>query len=341
MHTKLTIPERLKDLRVSEKRMSLQELSDATGIPSSTLGNYEKDENIDMSLGNLITLANFYNVSTDYLLCRTELRKHKNQSVSDLHLNDDAIQILTDKKYNPRLLSELLTHENFKKFMTDLEIYIDGFNDKGIQIANAFLDVMRCKLTELGADSTDTFANVFDNAHIEAEQYYMNILSADLKPIVSDLRNIHMKDSNTASDIDYHSMVKNIIDDFATQIPTTVNDDTESSNDAYINGLLLLFCKNLEMKVTQLSVEEKQTLKEIFSCSKPAKEHRKLRRRNPFEQVQKADNATQAQMIMYSKMFKINFSKMDPYEFKTLTDILQRYSDAFKMPKGNGRGKKK
>ena len=281
MHTKLTIPERLKDLRVSEKRMSLQELSDATGIPSSTLGNYEKDENIDMSLSNLITLANFYNVSTDYLLCRTELRKHKNQSVSDLRLNDDAIQILNDKKYNPRLLSELLTHENFKKFMTDLEIYIDGFNDKGIQIANAFLDVMRCKLTELGADSTDAFASVFDNSHIEAEQYYMNILSTDLKPIVSDLRNTHMKDSNTASDIDYQSMVKNIIDDFATQIPTTADDDTESSNDAYINGLLLLFCKNLEMKVTQLSVEEKQTLKEIFSRSKPAKEHRKLRRRNP------------------------------------------------------------
>ena len=179
MHTKLTIPERLKDLRVSEKRMSLQELSDATGIPSSTLGNYEKYENIYMSLSNLITLANFYNVSTDYLLCRTELRQHKNQSVSDLHLNDDSIQILTDKKYNPRLLSELLTHENFKKFMTDLEIYIDGFNDKGIQIANAFLDVMRCKLTELGADSTDAFASVFDNSHIEAEQYYMNILSSD------------------------------------------------------------------------------------------------------------------------------------------------------------------
>ena len=281
MHTKLTIPERLKHLRVSEKRMSLQELSDATDIPSSTLGNYEKGENIDMSLGNLITLANFYNVSTDYLLCRTELQKHKNQSVSDLHLNDDAIQLLTDKKYNPRLLSELLTHENFKKFMTDLEIYIDGFNDKGIQIANAFLDVMRCKLTELGADSTDAFASVFDNSHIEAEQYYMNILSSDLKPIVSDLRNAHTKDSNTASGIDYQSMVKNIIDDFASQIPTTADDDPESSNDAYINGLLLLFCKNLEMKVTQLSVEEKQTLKEIFSRSKPAKEHRKLRRRNP------------------------------------------------------------
>lgn len=224
MHTRLTIPERLKDLRVAEKRMSLQELSDATGIPSSTLGNYEKDENVDMSLGNLLTLADFYQVSTDYLPCRTELREHTNKSVSDLHLNDDAVQILTDEKYNPRLLSELLSHESFLKFMTDLEIYIDGFNDKGIQIANAFLDVMRCKLNELGADSTDAFTSPTQ---------------------------------------------------FATE------DTPEASNDAYINGLLLLFCKNLEMKITQLSVEEKQTLKEIFSRSKPAKEHRKLRRRNP------------------------------------------------------------
>lgn len=224
MHTRLTIPERLKDLRVAEKRMSLQELSDATGIPSSTLGNYEKDENVDMSLGNLLTLVDFYQVSTDYLLCRTELREHTNKSVSDLHLNDDAVQILTDEKYNPRLLSELLSHESFHKFMTDLEIYIDGFNDKGIQIANAFLDVMRYKLNELGADSTDAFTS-------------------------------------------------------PTQIAT--EDTPEASNDAYINGLLLLFCKNLEMKITQLSVEEKQTLKEIFSRSKPAKEHRKLRRRNP------------------------------------------------------------
>ena len=224
MHTRLTIPERLKDLRVAEKKMSLQELSDATGIPSSTLGNYEKDENVDMSLGNLLTLADFYQVSTDYLLCRTELREHTNKSVFDLHLNDDAVQILTDEKYNPRLLSELLSHENFHKFMTDLEIYIDGFNDKGIQIANAFLDVMRYKLNELGADSTDAFTS-------------------------------------------------------PTQIAT--EDTPEASNDAYINGLLLLFCKNLEMKITQLSVEEKQTLKEIFSRSKPAMEHRKLRIRNP------------------------------------------------------------
>ena len=132
--------------------------------------------------------------------------------------------------------------------MTDLEIYIDGFT------------------------------KIFDTSHIETEQYYITILLEDLKPIVSDLRNAHMKDSNTASDIDYQSMVKNIIDDFTSPTQIATEDAREASNDAYINGLLLLFCKNLEMKITQLSVEEKQTLKEISSRSKPAKEHRKLRR---------------------------------------------------------------
>ena len=92
---------------------------------------------------------------------------------------------------------------------------------------------------------------------------------------------IYEKDSNTASDIDYQSMVRSIINDFTSQIKNTTEDVSGSSNDAYINSLILLFCKNLEMKTTQLSVEEKETLKNIFSRSKPAKEHRKLRRRNP------------------------------------------------------------
>jgi hypothetical protein len=60
-----------------------------------------------------------------------------------------------------------------------------------------------------------------------------------------------------------------------------------------------------------------------------------------FEELKTADNATQAQMVMYSKLFKINFTKMDPYEFKTFKDILQRYSDLCKPVKENGRGKKK
>ena len=60
-----------------------------------------------------------------------------------------------------------------------------------------------------------------------------------------------------------------------------------------------------------------------------------------FEELKSADNTTQAQMVMYSKLFKINYTKMEPYEFKTFTNILQCYSDLCKPVKENGRGKKK
>lgn len=62
-----------------------------------------------LHIGNLLTLADFYHVSTDYLLCRTELREHTNKSVSDLHLNDDAVQILTFHVQSTAQLNYLLS----------------------------------------------------------------------------------------------------------------------------------------------------------------------------------------------------------------------------------------
>ena len=60
-----------------------------------------------------------------------------------------------------------------------------------------------------------------------------------------------------------------------------------------------------------------------------------------IDELQNAGNSTQSQMIMYSKLFKINFTKMDPYEFKTFTDILKRYFDLCKTIKRNDRSKKR
>ena len=66
MQVKLTIQERLKDLRV-EKHLTLEQLSDATGISKSALGKYEADDFKDISPFSIATLAKFYGVSTDYL----------------------------------------------------------------------------------------------------------------------------------------------------------------------------------------------------------------------------------------------------------------------------------
>ena len=69
-----SIQERLWELR-KDKGLNLEELSELTGISKSALGSYEKEDYKEINHGNLITLADFYGVSVDYLLCRTENRE--------------------------------------------------------------------------------------------------------------------------------------------------------------------------------------------------------------------------------------------------------------------------
>ena len=73
MQPKLTVQERLKDLRVVDFKLTLEELAERTGLSRSALGKYESDETAkDISPFAILTLAKFYGVSTDYLLGLTE-----------------------------------------------------------------------------------------------------------------------------------------------------------------------------------------------------------------------------------------------------------------------------
>ena len=93
MQVKLTIQERLKDLRV-ERGLTLEQLAEQTGLSKSALGKYEADDFKDISPFSIVTLAKFYGVSTDYLLGMTETKNHPDTELDALHLSDDAIEVL-------------------------------------------------------------------------------------------------------------------------------------------------------------------------------------------------------------------------------------------------------
>ena len=80
MYAKLTIPERLKDLRVVDKHLTLEQLAEQTGLSKSALGKYEADDFKDISPFSMVELAKFYSVSTDYLLGLTEQKITQTQS---------------------------------------------------------------------------------------------------------------------------------------------------------------------------------------------------------------------------------------------------------------------
>ena len=57
MYAKLSIPERLKDLRVVDKHLTLEQLAEQTGLSKSALGKYETDDYKDISPFAIATLA--------------------------------------------------------------------------------------------------------------------------------------------------------------------------------------------------------------------------------------------------------------------------------------------
>ena len=113
MHMKLSIPKRLKDLQVVDKHLPLEQPAEQTGLSKSALSKYEGDDYKDISPFAIATLAEFYGVSTDYLMGLSENKNHPNIELQALHLSDDMVALLSSGKINNRLLCEIVTHENF------------------------------------------------------------------------------------------------------------------------------------------------------------------------------------------------------------------------------------
>ncbi len=140
MKDRQTVHDQLEDLR-KERGLTLEELSKLTGISKTTLGDCEKKPDKDISHRHLLTLAKFYGVSMDYVFGLTENENHPNTALSELHLSDEVIELLKTSKINNRLLCEMITHEDFIKLMTNIEIYVDGIAAMEIQSLNAWMNV--------------------------------------------------------------------------------------------------------------------------------------------------------------------------------------------------------
>ncbi|MGL5439101.1 MAG: helix-turn-helix domain-containing protein [Filifactoraceae bacterium] len=145
MKTQLTLQERLKDLRI-ERSLYLEELDNFTGISKSALGNYESDDFKEINHGNLIILAKFYNISTNYILGLTENRNHPNTDLINLHLSDKMIDLLTSGNINNHLLCEIATHDKFKELIADIEIFIDVIAASTIKSLNAYIEMLKCNI---------------------------------------------------------------------------------------------------------------------------------------------------------------------------------------------------
>lgn len=109
---KLTLGKRLKLLR-NEKEKTQQEVAEIIDIGHHALSYYERDQR-EPDMKVLKKLADYYNVTTDYLLCRVDRRDafKLDKNELPLHLQDLGIEYLEVTK---ELKDKGLTPEDIKK----------------------------------------------------------------------------------------------------------------------------------------------------------------------------------------------------------------------------------
>ena len=261
-----SIQERLWELR-KDKGLNLEELSKLTGISKSALGSYEKEDFKEINHGNLITLADFYGVSVDYLLCRTENREQINTPLTELHLNDEMVALLKSGRINNRLLCELATHEGFPRLMTDITVIVDRIAGMRVSQMNLELEAARQSVMESYAPGDDDlYMRTLEVAQIDGEDYFNHIVHKDIDKIVKDIQTAHTNDATTADE--RQETVAEVRQKFEKLVQTGT-----SGEEAFIQ----VFCDQMEIPYEKLTSAEFTAFLGILRKSKKAKRTKSMR----------------------------------------------------------------
>ena len=267
MKTRVSVQERLKDLRV-ERGLKLEELAEQTGISKSDLGSYENDDYKEINHGSLLKLADFYQVSVDYLLGLTDNREYLNTPLAELHLTDEAVALLKSGRVNNRLLCEMMAHKDFIRLLADIEIYVDRVASMQVQSLNAYVDVVRQEIIDRyqpGED--DPHLRILKAAHLDEDEYFSQLVSEDIGRIIRDIRTAHLGDSEGAP-------VNTVAEELRQDIEEVMN-----FKGSDLERQAILYCKRLGINYSKLSELEFRQLIHILNKSSLLKTHGSKRKK--------------------------------------------------------------
>ena len=172
-------------------------------------------------------------------------------------MSDASIDVLKTGKFNHRLLSELICHKDFQRFMLDAEIYVDRIADMRVNDMNAVLEAVRqMALMNNGGEENDLHLRTLEVAQIREDEYFGSLIADDLKGILRDIRSEHRPDTMTADEVSFAENIQN-------QLRDAMNFEG-SSEERQIRSFLATFGIDYD----KLSKEQFVSLIEILKLSK-------------------------------------------------------------------------
>ena len=137
---------RLLDLCKSRK-ISQSQLAGVIGVDRSALSRFFNGKTDSLSHEYVIAIANYFNVTTDFLLGETDDPGRINYDIGELGLTVKAAECLYTRKVDPVVLCKLLEHERCGELMHEIGLYLDETMAAGIaaqnQLFNSLSNLLR------------------------------------------------------------------------------------------------------------------------------------------------------------------------------------------------------
>ena len=141
------IHQRLCDLRNGTGK-SQKEVADELNIQASVLSRIERGETKSVSHDLVIKFAEYYNVSTDYLLCISDIRIRRNVELEELGLTNKALLQLLQGNVDGSILSKILEHPYFPVLLDTANAYFEEAHNAGFAARNAVIDIGTADIKE-------------------------------------------------------------------------------------------------------------------------------------------------------------------------------------------------
>lgn len=176
-----TPQQRLQDL-MKEHKISQTVLAKKIGVTESTLSRFINGTKDTLSLDQMIGIARIFNVSTDFLLCMTDVPDRKNYDISELGLSAEAARNLYTGRSNPQVVSRLLENRRFAQLTNMIALYFDDTLASGFAVQNQILQTLSSMLLGTGKEQPDARKAAQQAAQVAALNK-MPVYQADLTNI--------------------------------------------------------------------------------------------------------------------------------------------------------------
>lgn len=140
---------------MKEYKITQEELASKIGVAESSISRFLNGTKNKLTIEQIIRIAQIFNVSSDFLLCLTNVPDKKNYDISDLGLSAEAARNLYKGRVNPEVVSRLLENRRFAQLTSMIALYFDETMASGFAAQNQILQSLSSMLLMTSKEQPD------------------------------------------------------------------------------------------------------------------------------------------------------------------------------------------